>query len=39
MSCQLKYADPHIQESVEEDVPDPDWMRALHTTLVQFEVG
>ncbi|KAH3710874.1 hypothetical protein DPMN_070370 [Dreissena polymorpha] len=35
LSSQLKFSDPRMEE--EEDVQDPEWLRALHATLVQFE--
>ncbi|XP_052789106.1 uncharacterized protein LOC128223773 isoform X2 [Mya arenaria] len=37
LSSQLKFSDPQLEES--EDEQDPDWLRSLHTTLVQFEEG
>ncbi|XP_052250710.1 uncharacterized protein LOC127857963 isoform X3 [Dreissena polymorpha] len=37
LSSQLKFSDPRMEE--EEDVQDPEWLRALHATLVQFEEG
>ncbi|KAH3710854.1 hypothetical protein DPMN_070349 [Dreissena polymorpha] len=37
LSSQLKFSDPRMEE--EEDVQDPEWLRALHATLVQFEVS
>ncbi|XP_060586263.1 uncharacterized protein LOC132742001 isoform X4 [Ruditapes philippinarum] len=36
-SSQIKFSQPQNLE--EDDVADPDWLRALHTTLVQFEEG
>ena len=38
LASQLKFSDPQWLEEV-DDTLDPDWLRGLHTTLVQFEVG